>query len=354
MEFNLAVSPTTLTNISKADHLRGAWASGAAAPPDRLERMREAAELLSVGSACRLAGIRVTDAEVAAILSGQVTTFREAVEVAGYAATLRERFPEEPLVTPEQIQKLHAKLLVLPGTPIEPTPWRDQPNHLEGFDQEGRAIGRVFQTLPPRLIPEVVENLSTWLELGLKGKDDHPVLVVGAFVLALFHASPFSRGNVRVSCQLSVHLLRRAGYDFLPYGSLEREFEEQRVAFYDAFDASSTKLWSGEADLTPWLEFFSGCLARHAERVQAKVEVERRSLEFSPLQRAIVEAIREHGTAGAALLLTATGTNRNTLKDNLRRLVERGVLEQMGRRRGTQYRLATGEYPLARSEPETA
>ena len=43
----------------------------------------------------------------------------------------------------------------------------------------------------------------------------------------------------------------------------------------------------------------------------------------------------------AGLLIQATGANRNTLKDNLRRLVERGVLEKTGQRRGTRYRLAT-------------
>jgi hypothetical protein len=36
----------------------------------------------------------------------------------------------------------------------------------------------------------------------------------------------------------------------------------------------------------------------------------------------------------------------------LRRLVERGILEQMGKRRGTQYRLAGLEYPVVPSRPQ--
>ena len=51
--------------------------------------------------------------------------------------------------------------------------------------------------------------------------------------------------------------------------------------------------------------------------------------------------ISEHGVVDAGLLIQATGANRNTLKDNLRRLVERGLLEKSGQRRGTRYRLAT-------------
>ena len=61
------------------------------------------------------------------------------------------------------------------------------------------------------------------------------------------------------------------------------------------------------------------------------------------MQQAILQAVREHGNVDAGLLLKATGANRNTLKDNLRRLVTRGVLEKTGLKRGTRYRLATVE-----------
>ena len=344
MEFNQPVNPSTLKQVARLDHFRGTWASGSMIPPDRLVRMREAAHVQSIAAACRMAGNRISDAEVAAALQGQATAARESREILGYSVALRRDFPSEgPLVTTEEIRRVHAVVFAAFGPEAELSPWRDAPNHIEAFDAEGHAIGRVFQTLPPRLIPETMENLVTWLELELKGHESHPLLVIGTFVLAFIHASPFARGNVRIGCLLMGYLLRRAGYDFVSYSSLEREIEEQREQFYDAFDASATKLWSGEADLAPWMDFFLGSMVRQTERVQAKMDLERRGLEFSPLQRTIVETVREHGTAGASLLLSATGTNRNTLKDNLRRLVDRGVLEQMGRRRGTLYRIATGE-----------
>jgi len=343
MDAKIPITPKILNLVSQADRFRGSWASGATIPPDRLLRLKDASNIQSVAAASRMAGIRVSDAEVASILRGEATTQREAREILGYFAALNCRFPEGNLLSTEELRQLHARMLAGPGTAPEPTPWRELPNHLEAFDSEGKAIGRVFQTLPPRLIPETMENLATWLEIGLRGNEHHPLLVIGVFILRLFTVSPFEQGNLRISCLLTNHLLRRAGYDYLPYASLEREFEERREAFYDAFDTSSTKLWSGEADLESWLLFFLECVVHQGERVAVKIDLERRALEFSPLQRAILETVREHGTARAALLLTATGTNRNTLKDNLRRLVERGVLEQMGRRRGTLYRLATGE-----------
>jgi len=99
-------------------------------------------------------------------------------------------------------------------------------------------------------------------------------------------------------------------------------------------------VWSGEANLQPWLEFFLTVLERHRVRVETKLALERDALDFPPLQRQILETVREHGTVNASLLLRATGANRNTLKDNLRRMVDRGVLERTGQKRGTRYRLA--------------
>ena len=93
-------------------------------------------------------------------------------------------------------------------------------------------------------------------------------------------------------------------------------------------------------------------LDRHRESVEAKIALERQVQDYPPLQRAILETVREHGNVGAALLLKATGANRNTLKDNLRRRVQRGVVEKTGLRRGTRYRMSSGERPAPMGAPE--
>jgi Fic family protein len=144
------------------------------------------------------------------------------------------------------------------------------------------------------------------------------------------------------------HLLRRQGFGFVDYSSLERVFDDLRLAYYDAIDDAQTKIWTDEADLTPWLSFFVESVQALTMRLQAKIDLEARARELPPLQRAIIETIRENGTGAASLLMASTGANRNTLKDNLRRLVDRGLLERIGSKRGTIYRLAPGEPPDAR------
>jgi Fic family protein len=143
---------------------------------------------------------------------------------------------------------------------------------------------------------------------------------------------------------LAGQLLGRAGYGTIPYASLEREIEEHREDYHAAVSRSQTRLWTMDANLEPWLNFFLKMLGRHRERVETKIDLERDVQDYPPLQRAILETVREHGSVDAALLIRATGSNRNTLKDNLRRLVHRGVLEKTGQRRGTRYRMATGDF----------
>lgn len=347
MDITLPTNPEILKLVSQVDQFRGFWASGSAVPPDRLARLHEATRVQSVAASCRIAGIRVAEAEVAGVLSGARTMTPLQLEIAGYATAMDRAFPHlGPLVTGDEIGTLNAVLLGKPGDPPSPSPLRDAPLHLEVFDADGRALGRVLQTLPPRLLRDKIESLVTWLELELRSSRHHPLLVVGAVFIFYTAISPYERGNGRTARAMVPHLLRRSGYGFADYASLERVFDEMRLGYYDAIDASQTKLWTEEADLTPWLTFFLRALCVMSTRLQAKVDLEIQARELPPLQRAIVETIREHGTGAASLLLASTGANRNTLKDNLRRLVDRGLLERIGSKRGTFYRIATGEAPV--------
>lgn len=322
-------------------------------PPERLARMRESARAESISASCGMAGVRVSEAEVTALLAGSSASSDESRQVLGYAEAMNRSFPAlGPLVTTEEIRGLHAVAMGAAEEPPPPTPWREEPYHLEVFDASGCAVGRVFQTLPPRLVSETMEDITTWLELELRERRNHPAVVVGAFLLYFIAACPFSRGNGRVAHLMNFHLLLRAGYEYLPYASVEGILEQFREEYFDALDQSQTRLWTGEADLRPWLGFYLRVLEQHAERVQAKVEVERRALDFTPLQRKIVETVREHGTVAAGLVMKATGANRNTLKDNLRRLVDQGILEKLGERRGTRYRLAARESLSTVGAPE--
>jgi Fic family protein len=348
MDVKLPVNPEILKGISQVDHFRGVWAGSPSVPTDRLDQLKRSARAQSVVSSCRIAGVRAEDDEIAAIINASPRPLNGSSELAGYALAIDRPFPSSgPLITLDEIAKLNAILLGKPGDPPPPSPLRDKPLHQEIFDAEGRALGRVLQTLPPRLLRDKAESAVSWLELELRAGEQHPLLVIGGFFVYFTAISPFERANGRAARVMMPHLMRRCGYGFIDYASLEGLFEERRFEYYDAIDQAETKIWTDEADLAPWLGFFVGALNALTARLQQKLDVEVRSRELPPLQRAILATIREHGTGAASLLIASTGANRNTLKDNLRRLVERGLLERVGTKRGTFYRLPAIESPVA-------
>ena len=351
MQLAFDISDEILGVVSRLDRFQGAWSAGHGIPPERLRRIEEAVRIQSVAASCRLAGMRISDSDVASLLQGATPPLGDGPEILGYAAAIAQPLPgADGILSSGDLRTLHARMMGGDGS--EPSPWRAEPLHREAFDAEGRASGRVFSALPPRMVEEKTEELVTWFELEIRESERHPMLVVGGFLLLLLGISPFARGNARLTRLLAGRLLLRTGYAFIPYASIERKIEKLRDRFYDAFDLSQTRLWTPQANPRPWFEFFAEVVDRHRQRVEVKARIERGVFDFAPLQRAILDTVREHGTVDAKLLIHATGANRNTLKDNLRRLVLSGVLEKSGQRRGTRYRMATGETPVLAAERE--
>jgi Fic family protein len=346
MDLRPPATPEILRLLAQLDRYRAAWLAEGI-PAEHLQALEREAIRVSLAATARLSGLRVEPGRIDAIveqggISGDSCTpaaASEAAQLCGYAAALAYTFPASgPLVTTDEIRRLHTRLL---GQPAGPSPWRDAPLHHEAFDG-GRATGRVFQTLPPRLIPSQMEDLASWLELELRSGEQHPALVVAVFTLAVLAASPFAQANARTARVLAFHLLRRAGYVHLAYASLDAVLEGRCDRYHEALATSQTRLWVGGGNLVPWIMFFLEVLIEQSRRLDSVVAGDDVAAQVSDLQRSILEAVREHGTVAAGLLMSATGANRNTLKDNLRRLVDRGMLERTGSRRGTRYRLAHG------------
>ena len=344
IRFDLPVSLDTLALVSQIDTLRGEALVRTGVASDRLERLAQVAAVQSIGASCRLSGIRIADQDVAEILRGGSVAVSDTRAVLGYAAAIASDLGDAAVLDAGALARLNTVVLGQPGGPPACcASWRTQPAHCEIFDSRGHATGRVITILPPRMIEEKLENLLSWYALEIHDSKRHPLPVIATFVLGLMAISPFEYGNGRTIRALTRHLLLKAGYRAVRYASLETRMEDTREAYYDAFDRSQSGIWSGEADLAPWLEYFLTILDQQRARVELKVDLERGHADLSPLQQTILDAVREHGSVDAGLLLRATGVNRNTLKDNVRRLVTRGVLEKLGDRRTTRYRLARGD-----------
>lgn len=342
----LQISPEVLGLIAGIDEFKGAWRALGELAPDRLLALRRVATIESIGSSTRIEGSKLSDRQVERLLSNlQIKNFntRDEQEVAGYAEVMNLLFSswEDIPLTKNHIRQLHRDLLVY----SEKDAWhrgnyKTSSNSVVAFDESGAQIGVVFETATPFETPRLMTELVTWMREEQEVARMHPLLLIGLWVVVFLEIHPFQDGNGRLSRVLTTLLLLRAGYNYVPYSSLESVIEQNKEAYYLALRQTQGTIRTDTPNWQPWLLFFLRALAEQVRRLNKKVERER--LVFAPLpelSRQIVGFAREHGqvTMGDAIRLTAA--SRNTLKQHFRALVKKRHLKQRGSGRGVWYEL---------------
>ena len=340
----LQITPEILRLIARIDEFKGAWRALGTLATDRLSALRRVATIESVGSSTRIEGSKLSDREVAGLLSNpQIKTFatRDEQEVAGYAELMEMVFSSWQAITLSEnhIKQLNRDLLVY----SERDAWhrgnyQTSSNSVVAFDESGVQIGVVFETATPCDTPRLVTELVTWMQEERGAERLHPLLLIGLWVVVFLEIHPFQDGTGRLSRVLTTLLLLQAGYAYVPYSSLEGVIEQNKDAYYLALRQTQGTIRSDAPNWQPWLVFFLRALAEQVRRLNAKVEREKLVLAPLPdLSLQIVELAREHGRVTMADVIRLTGASRNTLKQHFRALVAQGHITRHGGGRGSLY-----------------
>ena len=336
--------------VAEIDEFKGAWRALRGIAPERLTALRRVATIESVGSSTRIEGVRLTNSEIEALLSGLEThsfRSRDEEEVAGYAAlmeTIFESWEHIPL-SENHVQQLHGILLRHSGKDERHRGrYKTLSNHVEAFGADGRSLGIVFETTSPFDTPRAMAELVAATREALEVRQVHPLLVIGAFVVRFLAIHPFQDGNGRLSRALTTLLLLRAGYAYVPYASLESVIEENKEAYYLALRRTQGTLNTPNPDDEPWLRFFLRALHTQMTRLRAKVErehlLESARGALPELSLRILEMARERGRVRASEVVALTGEARGTVRNRLNDLVARGLLARHGSGPSTWYAAA--------------
>jgi Fic family protein len=340
----LQITPEVLSLVARIDEFKGAWRALGTLAPERLSSLRRVATIESIGSSTRIEGSKLSDREVERLLSNlaiQKFETRDEQEVAGYAELMDLMFSswQDIPFNENHIRQLH-QILLRHSLKDERHRgnYKTGSNSVAAFDETGRQIGVVFEAATPYDTPRLMTELVSWVSDAREKARLHPLLVVAIFVVVFLEIHPFQDGNGRLSRVLTTLLLLQAGYAYVPYSSLESVIEANKEAYYLALRQTQGTIRSDEPYWQPWLTFFLRSLAEQVRRLEKKVEREKIVLAALPeLSLQIVEFSREHGRITMAEAIKLTGSNRNTLKQHFRDLVERGHLESRGSGRGAWY-----------------
>jgi Fic family protein len=342
----LTITPRLLALISELDEFKGAWRALGRLAPDRLSSLRRIATIESIGSSTRIEGAKLSDREVARLLSNlQVKSFasRDEQEVAGYAEVMETVFAHADAIelTENHVKQLHRDLLKYAAKDDRHRgAYKTLPNHVEAFGPDGRSLGVVFETATPFETPHQMAELVRWTQDTLGRKELHPLLCIAIFIVAFLAIHPFQDGNGRLSRILTTLLLLRAGYSYVPYSSLESVVERSKDAYYLALHRTQGTLRTDAADWQPWTTYFLNALKQQKDRLEKKIERERILIGDLPeLSVQILELCRERGRVTVAEISKISGISRNTVKDHVAALTDKGHLVRHGAGRGTWYTL---------------
>jgi Fic family protein len=212
------------------------------------------------------------------------------------------------------------------------------PNHVEAFGPDGKSLGVVFETAIPFETPGWMKELVEWFNQSVQEESQHPLILIGIFIVVFLAIHPFKDGNGRLSRVLTTLLLLRAGYGYVPYSSMETVIEANKDSYYLALRRTQQTIRKEEQSWEPWLVFFLKTMAKQKDNLAAKVKDEQALRSSLPaLSRQVLELAKTGGEITITEIEDSTGANRNTIKVHLKKLAEQHYLVQLGKGRGARY-----------------
>lgn len=261
---NYAITPA-IANALMAIEAAKAVVAHTPLPPTVEARLRERARLRSTHYSTYIEGNRLTLAETQKAVEQHGVTFhgreRDVAEVRNYwQALLRmEEWAAKGLpISEDLIRRLHALVEYSPRA--KPTPYRDGQNSIR--DSASGAL--VY--LPPEAsdVPILMAQLVRWIQQAEKTALPVPLIAALAhYQFVTIH--PYYDGNGRTARLLATFVLQRGGYGLNGFFSLEEHHARNLDTYYHALATHphhNYYMGRAGADLTPWLRYFVGLLAR--------------------------------------------------------------------------------------------
>jgi DNA-binding transcriptional ArsR family regulator/prophage maintenance system killer protein len=214
--------------------------------------------------------------------------------------------------------------------------YKTLPNDIEATHPDGRKE-ILFRTATPFDTPRMMSSLVENTNAALRSEDLHPITVIGCFVVNFLAIHPFQDGNGRLARALTNLLLLRAGYEYVPYSSLERVVEDNKAAYYGALRTSQIAMIDDPRKFGAWLRFFLDALRTQKRTLQSKLDLEGSMLRLPGIQQKVLEQVRTYGRATSVDIAEKLDTPYRAVRYHLDSLVQRGLVSAHGAKRGRFY-----------------
>lgn len=195
------------------------------------------------------------------------------------------------------------------------------------------AIGneRVHFTAPPAARLE--REMTPFLDWFNKPADIDEVLKAGVSHLWVVTIHPFDDGNGRIARAIADMSLARSEKSPQRFYSMSTQIRQERAVYYDILERTQ----KGTMDITPWMDWFLGCLGRAIDGAQttlgtvlakARFWESVRGVSLNERQTLVLNRLLDgfEGKLTTSKYAKLTNSSQDTALRDILPLVERGIL----------------------------
>jgi Fic family protein len=336
-ENEININQKLIKRLGELDSFNGYWPILKKKIEHELGNLKHVSTIASIGSSTRIEGVQMSDQEIDQFLDDiNETSFlsRDKQEVLGYKELLDQIIEshDEIAINENLIKQLH-KILLSHSSKDE-----FHLGYYKKFDnnviakKEGKEIGVVFKTTSPFNTPKEMETLLNWYN---QANDIHPLIKCAVFIVHFLAIHPFQDGNGRLSRALTTLILLKEGYSYAPYCSLESIIEANKTNYYKAL-RDTQKSFFKKINYEPWLDFFFESLKKQQTLLSEKGSLVTYTL--TKTQKHILEFAESVNAFQNSDVSESLNMNKNTVKVNLKKLVDIKLLSKEGIGKGTWYK----------------
>jgi Fic family protein len=188
-----------------------------------------------------------------------------------------------------------------------------------------------FEAPAAPLLDRDMTAFFDWFNAGPEGLD--PVLKAGIAHLWFVTIHPFEDGNGRIARAIADQQLARSEESTQRFYSMSAQIRQERKAYYDILEATQ----KGDLEITPWLEWFVGCLDRAfdgAETILGSVLYKAKFWErhagdkFNERQKTMLNRLLDgfEGKLNSSKWALITKTSQDTASRDIDDLLARNIL----------------------------
>jgi Fic family protein len=341
-ENRIPLTSEIVSKVTNIDELKGLWRGGLAINPQILGRLKKSVIITSTGASTRIEGAKMTDEEIERFLKSLKSNppeNRDEEEVAGYADLLGRVFnnwqklklSESTILTFHEILLRYSK-----KDELHKGKYKTHENFVVAKNKQGEQV-TIFKPTEAWLTKKEMDDVLYWTNEALLEKKLHPLLIIANFIFEFLAIHPFSDGNGRLSRALTNLLLLQAGYEYIPYISLEEIIEERKDAYYTSLRQTQKHHKTEHENIGEWLNFFLDTLLTQAEKAKELMENDDPTKLLSPRQIEIYTLFAGEPLSVMDIKGRLPHIPVVTIKQVLSRLVSLQLVERIGLGRGTRY-----------------